>query len=76
MQRSVKELEALMERMIDANIQVVHKGLDAFELRVFERHMPTIGFTTFQNELTTLRSDVMPSFLLLRMPSSPLRRLR
>ncbi|XP_049371951.1 uncharacterized protein LOC125836840 [Solanum verrucosum] len=57
-QRSVEEFEARMERMMDVKIQVVHKRLDAFELRVLERPCPTNDVTTFQMELTRLRSDV------------------
>uniref|UniRef100_M1DTA4 Integrase core domain containing protein n=1 Tax=Solanum tuberosum TaxID=4113 RepID=M1DTA4_SOLTU len=43
-----------MEFMMDAKIQVVHGKLDAFELRVLERHAPTIDVTTFQKELVRL----------------------
>ncbi|WMV46721.1 hypothetical protein MTR67_040106 [Solanum verrucosum] len=58
MQRSIEESKAPMERMMDAKIQAVHKRLDAFKLRVLERHAPTIDVTTFRMELARLRSDV------------------
>ncbi|WMV58828.1 hypothetical protein MTR67_052213 [Solanum verrucosum] len=47
-----------MEQMMERKIQVVHKRLDAFELRVLERPAPTIDVTTFQTELASLCSDV------------------
>uniref|UniRef100_M1DUS9 Integrase core domain containing protein n=1 Tax=Solanum tuberosum TaxID=4113 RepID=M1DUS9_SOLTU len=58
MQRSMEEFEARMERIMDVKIQAVCKRLDAFELRVLESPCPTIEVTTFQIELTRLRSYV------------------
>uniref|UniRef100_M1DVY0 Integrase core domain containing protein n=1 Tax=Solanum tuberosum TaxID=4113 RepID=M1DVY0_SOLTU len=58
MQRSVEESKARMEHMMDGKIQAVHKCLDAFELRVLERHAPTIDMTTFQSKLAKLCADV------------------
>uniref|UniRef100_M1DNG6 Integrase core domain containing protein n=1 Tax=Solanum tuberosum TaxID=4113 RepID=M1DNG6_SOLTU len=58
MQRSVEESEARMELMMERKIQVVHKRLDAFELRVWERPSPTIDVTTFQTKLARLWADV------------------
>uniref|UniRef100_M1DQ52 Integrase core domain containing protein n=1 Tax=Solanum tuberosum TaxID=4113 RepID=M1DQ52_SOLTU len=58
MQRSVEESEARMEMVIDAKIQAIHKRLDAVELRVLERHGPSVDITIFQTELARLRSNV------------------
>uniref|UniRef100_M1E0M3 Integrase core domain containing protein n=1 Tax=Solanum tuberosum TaxID=4113 RepID=M1E0M3_SOLTU len=58
MQQFVEESEACMEQMMDRKIQVVHKRLDAFELRVLERPASSVDITTFQTELARLRSDV------------------
>uniref|UniRef100_M1DRZ0 Integrase core domain containing protein n=1 Tax=Solanum tuberosum TaxID=4113 RepID=M1DRZ0_SOLTU len=48
-----------MEQMMDQKIQVVHKRLDAFELRVLDRPALTIDVTTFQTELTSLCAEVV-----------------
>uniref|UniRef100_M1DKZ4 Integrase core domain containing protein n=1 Tax=Solanum tuberosum TaxID=4113 RepID=M1DKZ4_SOLTU len=58
MQRSIKVSEAQMERMMDAKIQVVHRRLNIFELRVMERPRPTIEITSFQMEFARLHYDV------------------
>ncbi|WMV58206.1 hypothetical protein MTR67_051591, partial [Solanum verrucosum] len=58
--KSVEELEASMEKMMDDKIKAVHKRLDAFELRVLDRPQtrPNIDVTTFQTELDRLQADV------------------
>uniref|UniRef100_M1DNR8 Integrase core domain containing protein n=1 Tax=Solanum tuberosum TaxID=4113 RepID=M1DNR8_SOLTU len=58
MQRSILESEQKMEHIMDWKIQVIHKCLDAFELRVLERTAPTIDVSTFQMELASLHANV------------------
>ncbi|KAK4713527.1 hypothetical protein R3W88_019434 [Solanum pinnatisectum] len=59
MQRSITKSEVRMEQMMDQKIQVIHKRLDAFELRVLHRPAPTIDVTTFQRELSSLYADII-----------------
>lgn len=54
----MEESEARMERMMDVKILAVHKRLNAFELRVLERPVPTVDINTFQTELARLCYDV------------------
>uniref|UniRef100_M1DX05 Integrase core domain containing protein n=1 Tax=Solanum tuberosum TaxID=4113 RepID=M1DX05_SOLTU len=66
MQRSIVESEARMdqqmEHMMDQKVQVVHKFLDAFELRVLERPATTVDVTTLQKEVESLCADITGLF--------------
>ena len=43
---------------MERKIQTVHRRLDAFELGFLARPSPTIGFTTLQEAVASLRADV------------------
>uniref|UniRef100_M1DNC9 Integrase core domain containing protein n=1 Tax=Solanum tuberosum TaxID=4113 RepID=M1DNC9_SOLTU len=62
MQKSIAEPEARMEKrmvtMMDQKVQVIHKCLDAFELRVLERPAHTTDLSSFRTELTSLWEDL------------------
>uniref|UniRef100_M1DJD9 Integrase core domain containing protein n=1 Tax=Solanum tuberosum TaxID=4113 RepID=M1DJD9_SOLTU len=47
-----------METMMDQKVQVIHKCLDAFELRVLERPAPATDLSSFRTELDSLRADI------------------
>uniref|UniRef100_M1DI23 Integrase core domain containing protein n=1 Tax=Solanum tuberosum TaxID=4113 RepID=M1DI23_SOLTU len=62
MQKSIAESEVRMEKrmetMVDQKVQVVHKCLDAFELRVLTRPAPVTDISSFRTELDSLRSNI------------------
>uniref|UniRef100_M1DX87 Integrase core domain containing protein n=1 Tax=Solanum tuberosum TaxID=4113 RepID=M1DX87_SOLTU len=55
---SEERVESRMEAKMDQKVQAVHKRLDAFELIVLERPVPTTDISSFWTELASLRADV------------------
>uniref|UniRef100_M1DID7 Integrase core domain containing protein n=1 Tax=Solanum tuberosum TaxID=4113 RepID=M1DID7_SOLTU len=51
-------MEKRMETMTDQKVQVVHKRLDAFELRVLARPASVTDFTSNRTKLDSLRADI------------------
>uniref|UniRef100_M1DJ67 Integrase core domain containing protein n=1 Tax=Solanum tuberosum TaxID=4113 RepID=M1DJ67_SOLTU len=62
MHKSIAEsevrMERMMETMMDQKVQVVHKHLDAFKLRVLIRPAPVIDVSSIRTELDSLRADL------------------
>uniref|UniRef100_M1A7F0 Integrase core domain containing protein n=1 Tax=Solanum tuberosum TaxID=4113 RepID=M1A7F0_SOLTU len=62
MQKSIAESEARIEKRVakqtEQQIQVVHKCLDAFELRVLARPVPNTDLSSICAELASLRAGV------------------
>uniref|UniRef100_M1DVC6 Integrase core domain containing protein n=1 Tax=Solanum tuberosum TaxID=4113 RepID=M1DVC6_SOLTU len=59
MQKSIAQFEARVEkRVAKQQIHIVHKCLNAFELRVLARPAPDTDLSSIRAELASLRADV------------------
>lgn len=61
MQKSITEEERIEKRvtkLVEQQLQAVHKHLDAFELRGLARPAPTADLSSIVTEMVILRPDV------------------
>ncbi|KAK4727051.1 hypothetical protein R3W88_031968 [Solanum pinnatisectum] len=62
MKRAIEEsatrVKQQMEQMMDYKVQAIHQHLDAFELRVLERPIPTTDVFAFWMDLVSLQADL------------------
>lgn len=62
MQKSIAEVEDRIKKQVaksvEQQIQVVHKCLDAFELRVLSRQTPTTNLNTIQADFAILQANI------------------